>query len=36
MFVCSSVTMAQCTRAFVKGEDYGFSELASAEEAAFA
>ena len=26
-----SVTMAQCTRAFVKGEEYGFSK-----EAAFA
>ncbi|KAI0752754.1 NADH-ubiquinone oxidoreductase [Daedaleopsis nitida] len=32
----ASVTMAQCTRAFVKGEDYGFSELSSAAEAAFA
>jgi len=30
----SSVTMAQCTRAFVKGEDYGFSEKGS--EAAYA
>lgn len=32
----ASVTMAQCTRAFVKGEDYGFTELSSAAEAAFA
>lgn len=32
----ASVTMAQCTRAFVKGENYGFSELSSASEAAYA
>ncbi|KAI0827351.1 NADH-ubiquinone oxidoreductase [Trametes gibbosa] len=32
----ASVTMAQCTRAFVKGENYGFTELSSAAEAAFA
>ncbi|GBE83478.1 NADH-ubiquinone oxidoreductase [Sparassis latifolia] len=32
----ASVTMAQCTRAFVKGENYGFSELSDASEAAFA
>ncbi|TFK92543.1 NADH-ubiquinone oxidoreductase [Polyporus arcularius HHB13444] len=32
----ASVTMAQCTRAFVKGEDYGFSDLSDASEAAFA
>jgi NADH dehydrogenase (ubiquinone) Fe-S protein 1 len=31
-----SVTMAQCTRAFVKGEDYGFSQAGSATEAAYA
>ncbi|KAG1809703.1 Ndufs1, NADH-ubiquinone oxidoreductase 75kD subunit (775) [Suillus subaureus] len=30
----ASVTMAQCTRAFVKGEDYGFGEKGS--EAAYA
>ncbi|CAL1709801.1 unnamed protein product [Somion occarium] len=32
----ASVTMAQCTRAFVKGENYGFSEFSSASEAAYA
>ncbi|KZT00709.1 NADH-ubiquinone oxidoreductase [Laetiporus sulphureus 93-53] len=32
----ASVTMAQCTRAFVKGENYGFSELSSGSEAAYA
>ncbi|OBZ76170.1 NADH-ubiquinone oxidoreductase subunit, mitochondrial [Grifola frondosa] len=32
----ASVTMAQCTRAFVKGENYGFSELAGSSEAAYA
>lgn len=32
----ASVTMAQCTRAFVKGENYGFSELSGAPEAAYA
>ncbi|TCD65303.1 NADH dehydrogenase (ubiquinone) 78K chain precursor, 5-prime end [Steccherinum ochraceum] len=32
----ASVTMAQCTRAFVKGENFGFSELSSASEAAYA
>jgi len=32
----ASVTMAQCTRAFVKGENYGFSELSGASEAAYA
>ncbi|KAF7976923.1 hypothetical protein HWV62_5328 [Athelia sp. TMB] len=32
----ASVTMAQCTRAFVKGEDYGFSQVGKAEQAAFA
>nr|VWP02405.1 N/A [Ganoderma boninense] len=31
----ASVTMAQCTRAFVKGEDYGFTPM-NAAEAAFA
>lgn len=31
-----SVTMAQCTRAFVKGENYGFGEVGQAPEAAFA
>ena len=32
----ASVTMAQCTRAFVKGEDYGFSGTQAMPEAAFA
>ena len=32
----ASVTMAQCTRAFVKGEDYGFGEVGQQSEAAFA
>ncbi|KAI0672276.1 NADH-ubiquinone oxidoreductase [Trametes maxima] len=32
----ASVTMAQCTRAFVKGENDGFTELSSEAEAAFA
>ncbi|ETW77526.1 hypothetical protein HETIRDRAFT_389115 [Heterobasidion irregulare TC 32-1] len=32
----ASVTMAQCTRSFVKGEDYGFSQSEKAAEAAFA
>ncbi|KAH7929026.1 Ndufs1, NADH-ubiquinone oxidoreductase 75kD subunit (775) [Leucogyrophana mollusca] len=32
----ASVTMAQCTRAFVKGEDYGFSGTKEAPEAAYA
>jgi len=32
----ASVTMAQCTRAFVKGENYGFSEQSSPSEAAYA
>jgi len=32
----ASVTMAQCTRAFTKGENYGFSESSKAEQAAFA
>ncbi|EJU01504.1 NADH-ubiquinone oxidoreductase [Dacryopinax primogenitus] len=32
----ASVTMAQCTRAFVKGEDYGFSKDETAEQASFA
>ncbi len=31
-----SVTMAQCTRAFVKGENYGFSEVGKGSQAAFA
>jgi NADH dehydrogenase (ubiquinone) Fe-S protein 1 len=31
----ASVTMAQCTRAFVKGENYGFGEVGQASEAAF-
>jgi len=30
-----SVTMAQCTRAFVKGENYGFSEVGKGPQAAF-
>lgn len=32
----ASVTMAHCTRAFVKGENYGFSELSGQSEAAYA
>ncbi|KII91867.1 hypothetical protein PLICRDRAFT_157289 [Plicaturopsis crispa FD-325 SS-3] len=32
----ASVTMAQCTRSFVKGEDYGFSESGKASGAAYA
>lgn len=32
----ASVTMAQCTRSFTKGENYGFSESSKAEQAAFA
>ncbi|KAF9462257.1 Ndufs1, NADH-ubiquinone oxidoreductase 75kD subunit (775) [Collybia nuda] len=32
----ASVTMAQCTRSFVKGENYGFSDIGKAPEAAFA
>ncbi|THH19552.1 hypothetical protein EW146_g1634 [Bondarzewia mesenterica] len=32
----ASVTMAQCTRSFVKGEDYGFSQSEKSAEAAFA
>jgi len=32
----ASVTMAQCTRAFTKGEKYGFSEVGQKSEAAFA
>jgi len=32
----ASVTMAQCTRAFVKGENYGFSDTGKATEAAYA
>ncbi|EKM56635.1 uncharacterized protein PHACADRAFT_118474 [Phanerochaete carnosa HHB-10118-sp] len=32
----ASVTMAQCTRAFVKGEDYGFSDLSSKTQASYA
>ncbi|KAJ3510326.1 hypothetical protein NLJ89_g4741 [Agrocybe chaxingu] len=32
----ASVTMAQCTRAFVKGENYGFSEIGKESQAAFA
>jgi NADH dehydrogenase (ubiquinone) Fe-S protein 1 len=31
----ASVTMAQCTRAFVKGENVGFGEIESAPQAAF-
>ena len=33
---CRSVTMAQCTRAFVKGEQYGLSESAKSSQAAYA
>ncbi|KAI0795729.1 NADH-ubiquinone oxidoreductase [Abortiporus biennis] len=32
----ASVTMAQCTRAFVKGENYGFSDISSPSEKAYA
>ncbi|KXN81867.1 NADH-ubiquinone oxidoreductase 78 kDa subunit, mitochondrial [Leucoagaricus sp. SymC.cos] len=32
----ASVTMAQCTRSFAKGENYGFSESSKAEQVAFA
>ena len=32
----ASVTMAQCTKAFVKGENYGFSETESAPQSAVA
>jgi NADH dehydrogenase (ubiquinone) Fe-S protein 1 len=32
----ASVTMAQCTRAFVKGEEYGFGDVGQGSEAAFA
>ncbi|KLO06619.1 NADH-quinone oxidoreductase [Schizopora paradoxa] len=32
----ASVTMAQCTRSFTKGEKYGFSEVGQKSEAAFA
>ncbi|KAF8838713.1 Ndufs1 [Paxillus ammoniavirescens] len=32
----ASVTMAQCTRAFVKGENYGLSDSQQASEAAYA
>ncbi|KAF4607718.1 NADH dehydrogenase (ubiquinone) 78K chain precursor, 5-prime end [Pleurotus pulmonarius] len=32
----ASVTMAQCTRAFVKGDNYGFSDVGRGAEAAFA
>ncbi|KAF8965801.1 NADH-ubiquinone oxidoreductase [Flammula alnicola] len=32
----ASVTMAQCTRAFVKGENYGFSQVGKGSQAAFA
>lgn len=35
-YALRSVTMAQCTRSFVKGENYGFSESGKAEQAAFA
>jgi NADH dehydrogenase (ubiquinone) Fe-S protein 1 len=31
----ASVTMAQCTRAFVKGENFGFGDLEKAPQAAF-
>jgi NADH dehydrogenase (ubiquinone) Fe-S protein 1 len=31
-----SVTMAQCTRAFVKGEQYGFSKSETSSQAAYA
>jgi NADH dehydrogenase (ubiquinone) Fe-S protein 1 len=34
-FSTRSVTMAQCTRAFVKGENFGFGEIKDAPEAAF-
>ncbi|EIN14653.1 NADH-quinone oxidoreductase [Punctularia strigosozonata HHB-11173 SS5] len=32
----ASVTMAQCTKAFVHGENYGFGDVKKVEEAAFA
>jgi len=32
----ASVTMAQCTRAFVKGEDYGLSKEETGSQASFA
>jgi NADH dehydrogenase (ubiquinone) Fe-S protein 1 len=32
----ASVTMAQCTRSFVKGENFGFGDVERAAEAAFA
>jgi len=32
----ASVTMAQCTKAFVKGADYGKSEVGKGEQSAFA
>ncbi|TFK22427.1 NADH-ubiquinone oxidoreductase [Coprinopsis marcescibilis] len=32
----ASVTMAQCTKAFVKGDNYGFSEVGKGSQAAFA
>ncbi|KAI0089453.1 NADH-ubiquinone oxidoreductase [Irpex rosettiformis] len=32
----ASVTMAQCTRAFTKGENYGFSELSGTAQASYA
>lgn len=32
----ASVTMAQCTRSFVKGENYGFSQTQSEPQAAIA
>ncbi|KDQ56565.1 hypothetical protein JAAARDRAFT_132125 [Jaapia argillacea MUCL 33604] len=32
----ASVTMAQCTRSFVQGENYGFSEIGKGSEAAYA
>ena len=31
-----SVTMAQCTRAFVRGEDFGFSGSEEAPQAGYA
>jgi len=34
--ICRSVTMAQSTRAFVKGEQYGLSESAKSSQAAYA
>ncbi|KAF8992915.1 hypothetical protein BDQ17DRAFT_1454662 [Cyathus striatus] len=32
----NSVTMAQCTKAFVKGEDYGFGDVGKGTQSAFA